>query len=140
MLDLASINTYLREIDSRIGSYQMQIYEKEEQLSKLDEALMDLGNNKRDFIEKKEICIDPEFSRKTFHGENSNDIHEFRDGVMQVNFQSIPERQISDAQDAMIEKIKEIAEEIQSIQGDIETQESRREHYLAQKREVESES
>ncbi|MBU5465354.1 DUF5082 domain-containing protein [Virgibacillus sp. MSJ-26] len=140
MSDLASINTYLMETERQIGSAQMQIMEKEEKLSKLEDALTKLASNKSDFIGKKDICLEPEFTSKTLHGENASDLDDIRENQLQVSFVAIPKEQIDDAEDKIGDQIEVLEEEISSLEGTISSLESRRESLLAQKREVESES
>ncbi|HZW67284.1 MAG TPA: DUF5082 family protein [Pseudogracilibacillus sp.] len=136
MLDLASINTYLSECDRRIGSLQMQIYEKEQDIEKLETAKTELALNKSDFLDYERICLDPEFSSDTLYGENANEIDDFREDVLKVTFLSIPKKQISKAEEAIEERIEELREDIESLQSDIEDQESIRDDYNKQKEEL----
>lgn len=138
MLDLASINTYLRETDSRIGSAQLQISNREEELQRLKEALSDLKSNKSDFISKKVICLDPEFTAKTLHGTNANDLDEIREGQLQKSFLAIPKEQISDAIEMISDKITEVQGKITELENNISNLESRREGLLEQRAKVES--
>lgn len=137
--DLASINIYLRETDSRIGSAQIQLNNREEELRRLEEALSDLESNKSDFVNKKVICLDPEFTRKTLHGTNANDLDDIREGQLQKSFLAIPEDQISNAIEIITDKITEVQERITELENTISDLESRRENLLQQRAKVENE-
>ncbi|HZW68607.1 MAG TPA: DUF5082 family protein [Pseudogracilibacillus sp.] len=139
MRDLASINTYLRETDSRIASAQMQMYDREEELRRLEEALSDLESNKSDFINKKVICLDPKFTSKTLHGSNADNLDDIREGQVQKSFLAIPEDQISNAIEIISDKITEVKERITDLENTISDLESRRQDLLQERARVESE-
>ncbi|GAB3790423.1 DUF4176 domain-containing protein [Virgibacillus kimchii] len=57
--NLYTINTQLMEIQRLMNYYRLNLGNKEEELSRLNEALIDLVNNKSDFKGTKWICMKP---------------------------------------------------------------------------------
>src|SRR5699024_11385975 len=74
MADLSSINTELMELQRFMGSDRLRLSNKEEDLKRLEKALSDLGRNKSDFTDTKEICLEPECAANSLLGDNADDL------------------------------------------------------------------
>ena len=109
----------LAAIRGQIADAEMELEEKKEELRRLQDALSELGANKSDFISKEGICLEPEFSLKTFHGENADDFDDFREGELKVSFLAIPNEQITDAEGKISDKIAEVEAEIEALESRI---------------------
>src|SRR5699024_461249 len=131
MVSLASINTQLANAEAQIAEVKLKLEEKEEELRRTKEAQGDVISNKNDFLGEEEICLEPEFSMKTCHGQNADDFDDFRGNVLKESFREIPVTQIMDAIAKMQEKINELIEEIEALEAEIASLEARRLSLLA---------
>ena len=140
MVSLASINTQLANVEAQIAEVKLKLEEKEEELRRMKEAQGDLISNKNDFFGEVEICLEPEFSTKTFHGQNADDFDAYRRIILKESFREIPVKQIGDAIAKMQEKINELIEEIEALEAEIEALEARRSALLARRTEASTNS
>lgn len=119
MSDLASMNTELMEIERVMGAYRLDVSNKQADIKRLNQALTKLEGNKADYQEQKSLCLEPEFTKKTLHGENEKDIEGFRTDVLEKSFTDIPENKISKVEDEIREQIEIIEKEITSLNSSI---------------------
>ncbi len=139
-LNLHKLNSELLELQRLIGIANLSLEEKNEELRRLNSALSQLQLNKSDFNRTKSICIEPEFTTKTLHGNNAAKIHNFRENELQVSFSAISDKDISDAENRIIEQINQIKQEIYVIESNISSMETQHTNVNRQKREVENQS
>src|SRR5690625_6036475 len=67
MSNLSSINTHLLEVERHMNAANLRLDEKKEALERLEGALTDLDYCKSGFFDNHGLCLEPEFSPKTFH-------------------------------------------------------------------------
>ncbi|CDQ38552.1 MULTISPECIES: hypothetical protein [Virgibacillus] len=139
-LNLHKLNSELLELQRLIGIANLRLEEKNEELRRLNSALSQLQLNKSDFNRTKSICIEPEFTTKTLHGNNATKIHNFRENELQVSFSAISDKDISDAENRIIVQINQIKQEIYVIESNISSMETQHTNVNRQKREVENQS
>ena len=94
MASIASINRQLDSVESQISGLYIEFGEREEKLNRLKDAQGELISVKHDFFGEEEICLEPEFSEKTFHGDHSNKYHTYRRMQLKKSFKEIPVTQI----------------------------------------------
>jgi len=85
-----------------------------------------------------EICLEPEFSSKTFHGNNSNNYDTYRRIQLKEGFKEIPVTQIMDAMAKMQEKVNELSDEVSEIKDEISGLEDRQDSLREQRAEIKS--
>lgn len=127
----SSIRTQLAAVNEQIADLRLLLEEKKEELRRLKEAQSDLISNKNDFQSEEEICLEPEFSTKTFHGRNAEKFDGYRRITLKETFREIPVTQIANAIADMQVKINELVEEIEMLEAKIEALEERRSILLA---------
>lgn len=118
MASLSSINTQIGNVNEQIATNNDLIQEKREELRRLKEAQSELISTKHDFLGEEDICEEPEFTMKTFHGDNSNTHDAYRRVHIKESFREISVTQIMDAIAKMQEKINELSGEIDDIGQD----------------------
>ncbi|WP_088052492.1 YwqH-like family protein [Virgibacillus dakarensis] len=121
---MSAVGAQLAAIQSLISAYRLRLSEKQEELKRLQRALSELGMNKSDFIESKGICLKPEFTAKTFHGENAEDLDGFRADGLQASFVAVPNEQISAAEGKISDQIAIVEKEIASLESTISSLEA----------------
>lgn len=136
MFELATINRFLNIAQNNVTSAQLKIDEKKEELRKLESALTNLGQKKSDFIDEKSICSKPKLTSKTLNGDNADKVTDYRAETLEAHFLSIPENQISEAEEKVESKIEEVEEEIKSLGESITSEKSRITNLSNRKREV----
>lgn len=140
MLDLYSLNTELMVLQRLISADNLRLAEKKEDLKRLKEALSDLKSNKSDFTDNKEICLNPEFTSQTLHGDNEEDLDDFKESELQVVFVAIPNEQINDASGKLSYQIDTVQEEMAAIESSISSLQTQHMDLTVQKFEVENQS
>lgn len=136
--DLYSINTQLMGVQRLMGSYQLQISKKREEISRLEKAVTDLELTKTDFYETENVCSKPEFTSKSFHGDHAKDVTSLRNDELRPYFASIPDEQITKATEKMKVQIKLFQEQIGNLENNITSLESQKRTLIARKQEVKS--
>lgn len=116
---LASIDRQLERVGSQISGLNDEIEEKEEKLRRLKKAQSELISVKHDFFGEIEICLEPEFSTNTFHGDNSENYDAYRRMDLHESFREVSADQMMDAMAKMQEKINELREEIDDMEDEI---------------------
>lgn len=134
--DLYSINTELMEMQRLIGSYQLQISNKRENINRLENALTELELIRDDFGETEDECSKPAFTSKTFHGNQAKNVTSLKNEQLKYSFTMIPGEQITKAAEKIREKIKLLQEEIGSLQSNISSCESQKQTLNDRKEEV----
>lgn len=66
MRSLYSINSEFMEIQRDMGTYRLDLRSKEVDLRRLEQALAELERNKIDFLNRQDLCLEPEFTTVTF--------------------------------------------------------------------------
>jgi len=140
MADLSSINTELMELQRFMGSDRLRLSDKEEDLKRLEKALSDLGRNKSDFTDTKEICLEPECAANSLLGDNADDLDALKEDGLQPGFVSIPNEQISAAEETISEEIEIVQQEIADLKSSIASLETQHEELTEQKQEVKNQS
>lgn len=79
MSSLSSVNRQLDNVEEQIAEAELKLAEKEDELERLKEAQNDLITNKNGFSGEEEICLEPEFSLKTFNGLKADSYDTFRE-------------------------------------------------------------
>lgn len=82
--------------------------------------------------------MEPEFSSKTFHGNNSNNYDTYRRIQLKEGFKEIPVTQIMDAMAKMQEKVNELSDEVSEIKDEISGLEDRQDSLREQRAEIKS--
>ncbi|TXL66721.1 DUF5082 domain-containing protein [Cerasibacillus terrae] len=136
MLPLASIIAQIGAADQQIAMTKLKLEEKKEELRRLKAARTELATVKSDFLSKKRICLEPNFTSKTFHGENSNTYDDFREGELEVSFETIPNDQVTTVDARMMRKAIAIEKEIENYRTILTAQEANRITLLAMRSEV----
>ncbi|WP_106496235.1 YwqH-like family protein [Lentibacillus sp. Marseille-P4043] len=121
---MSSAGAQLAAIQGLISAYRLQLNEKREELRRLKKALSELGMNKSDFMESKGMCLKPEITAKTFHGENADDLDGFREDGLQASFVAIHNEQISAAEGKISARIAIVKQEIASLENTISSLEA----------------
>lgn len=115
------IESQLASLAGLTASYRADLHRKEEELQRLQDALTDLGDNKSDFLESKKKCLKPECTSNTLHGDNEEDLDDFREETIQ-------------------EKIEQLKQEIKSLESTIAGLETQQSVLSAKKTEVKNDS
>lgn len=136
MRDLYSINTELMEIQRVMGAYRLEMSNKEEKLRRLQQALSDLEMIKSDFLDKKELCLKPEFTSATLCGDNAKVLEMFKKHALQRSFVSIPNNEISQAERAISREIDRIKWRISSLENSISSLQTQHTNLSAEKMKV----
>lgn len=118
MPSLSSINKQIGNVNEQIVTNNNLIQEKREELRRLKEAQSELISTKNELLDEDYICEEPEFTIKTFHGDNSNSHDAYRRVHIKESFREISVTQIMDAIAKMQEKINELSGEIDDIGQD----------------------
>ncbi|WP_121614586.1 YwqH-like family protein [Virgibacillus halodenitrificans] len=139
-MDLYSINTELMELQRLMGAANLQITEKEEELRRLKEALTKLSVCKIDFTDPKSLCLAPEFSSTTLHGDNANKLDSYRKKELQVSYNAISDEQISNAEEKISQQIEIVTQEISDLKGSVSSMQTQHTDLTNQKREVKNQS
>lgn len=134
------IESQLASLAGLTASYRADLHRKEEELQRLQDALTDLGDNKSDFLESKTKCLKPECTSNTLHGDNEEDLDDFREGTLRKSFLAIPNEDISDAEETIQEKIEQLKQEIKSLESTIAGLETQQSVLSAKKTEVKNDS
>ncbi|MBP1970606.1 prefoldin subunit 5 [Virgibacillus natechei] len=134
--DLYSINTELKEVKRLVGSYQFQISNKREDLDRLERALTELELTKGDYYETEDECSKPEFTPKTFHGDQAKGLTSLKEEELRPSFALISEEQITKAVEKIREQIKLLQEQIGNLGSSITSLESQQRSLNARKQEV----
>lgn len=124
MVMSAVIVAQMEGIRAKINMVEERIEDKKEELQRLEDALADLGSNKSDFLEKKKLCLEPEFTTQTFHGDNADNVDDVREDGVKVNFIAIPEDQISNAETEVSDQIDIVEQEISDLETEVATLEA----------------
>jgi len=135
-LDLGSINSELMQIQHSVFSANLNRDEKKEELKRLQEALKELEGCDTDYSESKDLCLKPEFTTKTFHGEVATDVEGFKEDELQVSYTGISDEQLSKAKTEISDQMEVIEEEISSMGENITTMESRHTSLMEKKEQV----
>lgn len=112
---IASINTQIANIDMKMDSLFSEIEDKQEKKMRLKEAQTELIALRKDFFGQRNMCLEPEFSSKTFHGNQSDNYHTYRRMQLKESFKDISNTQILDALAKLQEKINELQDEVIGI-------------------------
>src|SRR5690625_563060 len=113
--DLYSIKTELLEVQRLIGSYQLQISQKRENLDRLEKAMTKLELAKSDFCDAEEGCSKPEFTPKSFHGDQAKGVTSLKVEELRPSFAMISEEQITRIAEKIREQIRLLQEQIGSL-------------------------
>lgn len=140
MTDVYSINTELMELQRSLSYYRLKINDKEEDLKRLEKALSDLGRNKIDFTDTKEICLEPECAANSLHGDNADDLDALKEDGLQPSFIAIPNEQIRAVEDAISEEIEIVQQEIANFKSSVGSLDTRHTELSVKKLEVEMQS
>lgn len=135
--DLYNISSQLIQLLHSILVANQRLGEKKEEIRRLKKALSDLRQNKSDFIKMERICIEPELTAKTLHGDHGFKLESFRRNELLVSFAAIPNEQISAAENAINTKLQEVQEETLSIENSISGMESQYTYIASQKNKLE---
>lgn len=124
------------EIQRDMGTYRLDLRSKEEDMRRLEQALAELERNKNDFLSRQNLCLEPEFTTATFHGENAKSLELFIRNTLKSAFTSVPERQISDAERTIRWEISVLKQNITSLGNSISSLENQYKTVSAERMEV----
>src|SRR5690625_5765946 len=96
------------QIQHSVFSANLNRDEKKEELKRLQEALKELEGCDTDYSESKDLCLKPEFTTKTFHGEVATDVEGFKEDELQVSYTGISDEQLSKAKTRSEEHTSEL--------------------------------
>src|SRR5690625_5196622 len=119
------IYSQIRQLESTLVSLRHDVYQKKEQLIRLQRALEQLTRYQSEFHIQESICVNPEFSTGTWHGNRASKFKSFQMNNLLPNYQSIPKRQLSTIINLMRNKVQEIEMMITSLERSISHTESR---------------
>lgn len=102
--ELYSINVQIMEVQRVMGSYSMQIGNHRENIERLEEAYNQLNMVKDDFYDSEDKCTKPEFTKRSLYGSNERDLTSLREDILRPAFTSIPEVQVTGAEEKIREK------------------------------------
>jgi polyhydroxyalkanoate synthesis regulator phasin len=136
VLDVYRINRDLMVIQGVMSSANTQLAGKKEELERLEKALANLKENKSNYKEQKDMCLDPEFTSQTLHGKNANQLDNLKKGDVQMNFVAIPNEQISKAESQFTTQMTTIKGEIASLESHVAAMESKQNQLTVQRQEV----
>lgn len=137
---LAGLESQLTSLGRLTASYRVDLRQKEEEWQRLQEALADLGDNKRDFFASKETCLQPECTSNTLHGSNEKQLDEFREEALRTSFLAIPNEAIKEAEETIQEKMEQLQQEIHRLENNISSSEAQHTKLFAKKMEVKNDS
>lgn len=138
MSDLYSINTKLSELQRLIGASNLELGIKQEELDRLQQALIDLRKSKNSFMNSKYLCLQPRFSQFTFQGENANKLTAFKEEELQTHFIAISNDQINDAIETINDQVQILETKIEEIESNISSMEAQFKEVSEEKAEVEN--
>lgn len=120
------------QIDSQITSVERIMYvgaarlqEKQENVSRLKQALAHLLDCEEEFHYNRRICLDPSLSKTTWNGSMATDFDVFKQREIQGTYQSIEERDLQMVISRVETEIEKIKQEILSLENSQVSQQSR---------------
>lgn len=135
---LEIIRRNIAQADSKIFTLGSDLSIKQEMINRLKEAQAKLIDVKNDFFGEIDICLEPEFSLKTFHGNNSDNYDAYRRIDLKGSFKEVSNTQTMNAIAKMQEKINQLSEEENDIKQKVSslqhTRRSLNNKYNTQKR------
>lgn len=138
MSDLVSITTELLEVERFMNSARFQLEEKKEELRRLEEALNKLGNSKTEFFQHYELCVEPEFTKNTLHGDNAEDLDFFKNQELLPSYVGIYYGQINNATTQIDDRIEIVQDNIADLNSSLSSLETQHEGLKKDKKEVEN--
>lgn len=111
---------------------------KKAELERLKESLKGLKGCDTDYSDSKELCLKPEFTTKTFHGEAATDVEGFKEDELQVSYTAISDEQLGKAMTKISEQIETLEQDISSMGDNISSMESRHKSLMEKKEQVKS--
>ena len=121
---LDSTNAQLTVIEQQIGTVKLKLEKKREDL------------RRNDYNSKKDICLEPDFTIKTFYGRNANEFNSFRENELKASFVSISNNKTMDVIAKMMEKINDLQNEITALETRRSLLEGRRLTLISTRNEV----
>lgn len=133
---LDSTNAQLTVIEQQIGTVKLKLEKKREDLRRMKLAQEQLIGVRNDYNSKKDICLEPDFTIKTFYGRNANEFNSFRENELKASFVSISNNKTMDVIAKMMEKINDLQNEITALETRRSLLEGRRLTLISTRNEV----
>lgn len=133
---LDSTNAQLTVIEQQIGTVKLKLEKKREDLRRMKLAQEQLIGVRNDYNSKKDICLEPDFTIKTFYGRNANEFNSFRENELKASFVSISNNKTMDVIAKMMEKINDLQNEITVLETRRSLLEGRRLTLISTRNEV----
>jgi|SRR5690625_2442372 len=111
-----------------------QLQEKQENVTRLKKALLQLLNCESEFYQNKHICLDPSLSKKTWNGSMAKDFDVFKERELQGSYQSIQQGDLQTVISRVKVEIEKIKQEMISLESNQTTQRSRLNDLYSQRR------
>lgn len=136
MSSLASINTQLLEVERHMNAANLRLDEKRKKLERLGSALAKLDASKSDYFDNYGLCLEPEFSPKTFHGNNADDLDTLKSDELLVSYVALYYGQINEVKETIDDKVEELTQDIATLESSISSLETQHANLKEEKREV----
>ncbi|CDQ41150.1 MULTISPECIES: YwqH-like family protein [Virgibacillus] len=137
MESLHSINGQISRMQNSLYDLNLQLENRRRELERLALALSNLYDYKDDFKQNRKLCVTPELSPNTWHGQYASRFQQFKDNEVLANYISLYDYQLVQTIDQLNEKIREIKQSIIDIRMDLSNQRNELDHlYDKQRREL----
>lgn len=131
-----SINRQIQQLTNQLSFNSARIAELNVQIERLKEALSTLSSIKRKFIGQSVLCLQPEHTIKTLHGDHEKSILMIQESRLKIEFLAIPTTQLRDAEGKILQRINELEVQIQSLRSANVSYQSRQQRLYTERAEV----
>lgn len=134
-MSLYSINLQIGRIQVSIYALNHQLEQKREDLNRLEAVLPELLNGMDEYHQNTRLCLTPELTSNTWHGQMGTEFQTFRTGELLSSYQSISRIQLNRTITDLENEIETLKREIADLEDRIASQQSRLNSLYAQRRE-----
>jgi len=128
------IDSQISTVQWTINSLNVRLQEKQENLTRLKQALSRLLNCEGEFHYNRGVCLDPSLSKKTWNGSMANDFDVFKQRELQGSYHTIKDRDLQTVISKVEAEIVKIKQEIFSLESSQASQRSRMNDLYSQRR------
>lgn len=122
METLYRINSQITSTQHHLYSLNTHLEEKRQELERLALALSNLNDDKDGFQRNERLCLAPELSANTWHGQIAQQFQGLQENEIQSGYFSISVKQLGQVIYILNEKIRETKQSIINLRMDISSQ------------------